>query len=176
MCRAILSGRVGPKPDVLCAIVLNIRNQRSHELLSMGVQEVYECNPIRRGGCSSESSDDLDLRILDEPRVGIIVIPPMENYPLWDDYCMRLFRRLKSTIHSACVFLSCYGLEVGKDMPHLDKLASLEKAYKDIAQKKPFSILRVQLLQQSMLHFSRLIQETGQLLVMLCSLYPREML
>jgi hypothetical protein len=104
---------------------------------------------------------------------GIVVIPPLENRPQWNADLDAIFSLIKESNTSASViYLSSLYSEPSKSLedeePQEDifkKLHLAEKNFASIAQKKKWAVLRTTFVQEFLLHYSKLIQETGSLLL-----------
>jgi hypothetical protein len=147
------------------ATVFSARNRRSHELFTLGadVIEISESNQSR--------IDDIVRKVQ-----GIVVIPPLENRPEWDKEAERCIDHIAKSNPKIVIYLSSvYGGDKGSQGIHatdyergkeiLDKLSKVEKKFEEVGKSKSWAVLRTTFMQEFLLHYSRLIQETGTLLV-----------
>jgi uncharacterized protein YbjT (DUF2867 family) len=103
---------------------------------------------------------------------GVIVIPPLENRPTWYDDMDRCFKCLEETRPEVAILISSAGVGAisGVRPEHqyhevFKCMAEMEEKFKKVGSNKKWAILRKTVPQQYLLHYSRLIQETGCLML-----------
>jgi hypothetical protein len=140
--------------------VHSARSARSHELYTLGAT-VIEMN---------HQNESLLHDIVKNAK-GTVIIPPYENRPDWDRKMQMCLEHLQKCSPSVVVLLSCAAvgaMDNIKEQPsaaEFKKLEQVENKFKEIGKNKKWSIVRHDLPQEFLLHYSRLIQETGTLML-----------
>jgi hypothetical protein len=142
--------------------VYSTRSPRAHELFTLGAT-VIEINPQNKS----------EVEKIAKSAKGVVVIPPLESRPNWYEEMEECLDCLKRASPQVAVMLSSAGvsagetggLATGRYSEIFKKLGHVEEKFKQAGESKKWAIVRNVPPQEFMLHYSRLIQETGTLML-----------
>jgi hypothetical protein len=159
-----LSTSSGEGSDIkhVYAGVYSSRSPRAHELFTLGAT-VIEMNQQNKS----------EVEKIAKSAKGVVVIPPLESRPNWYEEMEECLDCLKRASPQIAIMISSAGVSAGESgglttgrySKIFKELGQLEQKFKQAGESKKWAIVRNVPPQEFMLHYSRLIQETGTLML-----------
>jgi hypothetical protein len=142
--------------------VYSSRSPRAHELFTLGAT-VVEINQQNKS----------HIEQIAKSAKGVVVIPPFETRPNWYEDMEECLDCLKRASPQVAIMISSAGvaeaesglLSTGRYSGVFKQLGQLEQKFKQAGESKKWAIVRKVPPQEFMLHYSRLVQETGTLML-----------